>query len=293
LPVEQVTKTNIFVGLNSSKTSQLTVYSNFVSNNSNSNAMVIPVPFPSTVKFHDVSSIKNFFKSVDQSFYRLGANDFYSTNTTRGEKTKTALDVFSIGSYQVSLAHNLTDISRLNKDLFILSPGLAKTLEEHYSNSVWGFIVFVLARDKKDYNPFAFSHSLYNNKIYIPTRHYHDSLKTNSVGYMDRIGGIDTRSNPYEDQFNSMPMFNSRSVDENDSMADDWSHNIYLFNCGNSGSKSQLLQSMLNPEYKYACDRKLYWNRKLINFDLEACDGFEKYNIEGNHPNLDIMIPVC
>jgi hypothetical protein len=200
LPIEQVSKTNIFVGLNSSKTSQITIYSNFVSNNSNGNAMVIPVPFPSTVKFHDVSCIKNFFKIVDQSFYRMAqtfgmrSDSFSLTNSA---KTKSVLEVFSVGSYNVSLANNLSDISRLDKDVFTLSSGLAKTLGEHYSDPVWGFIVFILARDKKDYNPFAFSHALYNNKIYIPTRHYHDSMESGPVGYMERIGGLDTRSNPY------------------------------------------------------------------------------------------------
>jgi hypothetical protein len=301
LPIEQVSKTNIFVGLNSAKTHQITIYSNFVSNNSNGNAMVIPVPFPSTVKFHDVSCIKNFFKVVDQSFYRIAQtlgmrSDSYSFNMTNSAKTKSVLEVFSVGSYNVSLANNLSDISRLDKDVFILSPGLAKTLEEHYSDPVWGFIVFVLARDKKDYHPFAFSHALYYNKIYIPTRHYHDSMG-GSVGYMERIGGLDTRSNPYEDQFNKINsnsnVWNTTDMFGYGSMADDWSHNIYLFNCGQSGSKSQLLRSMLNQEYRYGWDKNLYWNRRLINFDLEACDGFEKYHIEGTHPNLDIMLPVC
>jgi hypothetical protein len=298
LPIEQVSNTKIFVGLNSTKTYQLTVYSNFVSNNSNGNAMVIPVPFPSTVKFHDLSQIKNFFKSVDQSFYKqsqtLGWTNSFSSDRIKGSKSD--LEVFSVGSYKVSLASNLQDISRLNKDIFVLSPGLAKTLESHYSNLVWGFIVFVLARDKKDYHPFAFSHALYNNKIYIPTRHYHDSLNTNNDGYMERIGGLDTRSNPYEDQFDKKEsaIWNGNQKSINDaSMADDWSHNIYLFNCGNSASKSQLLQSMLNPEYRYAWDQNLYWNRRLIDFDLDTCDGFEKYHIEGIHPNLDIMLPVC
>ncbi len=304
LPVEKVSKTNIFVGLDSSKTSQITIYSNFVSNNSNGNAMVIPVPFPTTVKFHDVSHINNFFKLVDKSFFRqaqtLSWSNSYSDSkgTTRSNST---LEVFSVGSYQVSLAQNLSDLSRLNKEIFILSPGLSNTLESNYSDSVWGFIVFVLARDKKDYHPFGFSHKLYNNKIYIPTRHYHETNNTNPVGYMERIGGIDTRTNPYDGldtrtgfySFENQFKPGSNSSNSHSNLADDWSHNIYLFNCGNSGSRSQLLQSMLNPEYKYSWDQNMYWNRRLINFDLMACDGFEKYHIEGSHPNLDLMLPVC
>ncbi len=312
LPVEQVSKTNIFIGLNSSKTHQITVYSNFVSNNSDGNAMVIPVPFPSTVNFHDVSHINNFFKVVDKSFYRISntlgmRGDSYSFNMSNSaSKSKSTLEVFSVGSYNVSLAQNLSDISRLDKNVFVLSPGLAKTLQSHYSDPVWGFIVFTLARDKKDYHPFGYSHALYNNKIYIPTRHYHETHgfaigSGSGVGYMERIGGLDTRSNPnaspFEDQksFSTWTGFNgSNSTNlSNSGLADDWSHNIYLFNCGQSGSRSQLLQSMLDPEYKYGWDQNLYWNRRLINFDLMECDGFEKYHIEGSHPNLDLMLPVC
>jgi len=293
LPVEQVSKTNIFVGLNSSKTHQITVYSNFVSNNSDGNAMVIPVPFPSTVNFHDVSPISNFFKVVDKSFYRVAQTYGYrSFSANSANVANSALDVFSVGNYNVSLANNLSDISRLNKNVFVLSPGLATTLQTHYSDPVWGFIIFTLARDKKDYHPFAFSHAVYNNKLYIPTRHYHETQGFSSeTGYMERIGGLDTRANPYEDQKGSSTLWNTNS--KNSDLADDWSHNIYLFNCGNSGSKSQLLQSMLNQDYKYAWDKNLYWNRRLINFDLMACDGFEKYHIEGIHSNLDLMIPIC
>jgi hypothetical protein len=266
--------------------------------------MVIPVPFPSTVSIHDVSHIKNFFKLVDKSFYRisntLGMRDGYSFNMSDSIKSRSTLEVFSVGSYNVSLAQNLSNISRLDKNVFVLSSGLAKTLQSHYSDPVWGFIVFVLARDKKDYHPFAFSHALYNNKIYIPTRHYHDThVMGSGVGYMERIGGLDTRSNlnanPFEDQksFNSQTGSKLYDLEHDSGLADDWSHNIYLFNCGQSGSKSQLLQSMLDPEYKYAWDNNMYWNRRLINFDLMACDGFEKYHIEGTHPNLDLMVPVC
>ncbi len=305
LPVEQVSKTNIFVGLNSSKSHQLTIYSNFVSNNSDANAMVIPVPHPSTVNFHNVSHINNFFKVVDKSFFRqaktLSWNNSSYSDSKGTSRARSDLEVFSVGSYQVSLAHNLSDLSRLNKEIFVLSPGLAKTLESNYSDPVWGFIVFVLARDKKDYHPFGFSHALYNNKIYIPTRHYHDTMNS-SGGYMERIGGLDTRTNPYDDLDSRSSSYQDQfkplrpsasSVKSSSSLADDWAHNIYLFNCGQSGSKSQLLQSMLNQDYKYSWDQNLYWNRRLIDFDLIACDGFEKYHIEGTHPNLDIILPVC
>jgi len=256
LPIEEVSKTNIFVGLNSSKTRQITIYSNYVSNNSDSNAMIIPVPFPRTVKFHNFSHMRNFFANVDKSFIK-------QTDNTVPNYTS-SLDVFNIGSYKVSLAQSFTELSRLDKDLFILSEGLEKDLLESYKENYWGFIVFVLAKDSKEYHPFAYSHDLLRRTLYIPTKHYHDHINSRSDHYSE---------------------FDTNRVE-------DWSHNIYLFNCGDSGSKSEILKSMLNENLVYKWNKNVYWDKKQIDFDLMECDRFEKYNIQGSHPNLDLMISV-
>ena len=250
LPVEKVDKTNIFVGLNSTKTRQITVYSNIVSNYSDGNAMVIPVPYPQTVKFHNMSYMVNFFQNVDKSFYKTNSN---------------SLEVIDLDNYRVSLALNFSDLSRLNKQVFLMSEGLSQMLLDNYKENYWGFIVFVLENNYKEYNPFSYSHNILNNQIYIPTRHYHshDSKHYNSH-------------------------------DSNTKIADDWSHNIYLFNCGISGQRSRILQSMLNQNYNfdYIWNNNLYWDRKKMDFDLMETNGFEKYHIEGSHPNIDLMLKV-
>lgn len=46
-----VTATKIFVAPDKTKTKQLTVYSNQVGSESNNNMMILPVPYPNTVKF--------------------------------------------------------------------------------------------------------------------------------------------------------------------------------------------------------------------------------------------------
>jgi hypothetical protein len=185
LPVEQVSKTNIFVGLNSNKSRQLTIYSNHVTNYSNANAMVIPVSNPSTVKFHDISHMKNFFANVDKSFIRqvsLLFNSSFSTNSYSADsaRSKAKLEVFSVGSYRVSLVPKLSELKLLDKDVFVLSDGLATKLSTYYKEDYWGFIVFVLAKESKDYHPFAYSHDVIDGNIYIPTRHYHDHAHNTS-----------------------------------------------------------------------------------------------------------------
>lgn len=288
LPVEQVSNTNIFVGLDRTKTRQITIYSNYISNHSDANAMVIPVPLDpntlssQTIMFHDMIGMRNFFKNVDKSFYRLsntpgyGSRSFSSVDSAKSTNS-TKLEVLNVGSYKVSLVPSLSDLSRLDKNIFILSDGLANILTNYYKDSYWGFIVFVLAKDSKEYHPFAYSHTLLNQQIYIPTRHYHNHMSQPKFGkissYLER---------------NENKQHNS-----NTATADDWSHNIYLFNCGKSGQNFKLLQSMLDPSYTYGWDKNLYWNRRLIDFDLLSCDGFEKYHIEGIHPNLDLILPLC
>ena len=61
--IQQVSKTKILVAPNSDNTRQLVVYSNYVNNVSNSNAMVLPVPLPHTIKFIDLSKYKRSKKT--------------------------------------------------------------------------------------------------------------------------------------------------------------------------------------------------------------------------------------
>ena len=52
--VENVSNTKILIATNLSTNRQLTVYSNTVANISHNNAMILPVPYPQTIQFHDL-----------------------------------------------------------------------------------------------------------------------------------------------------------------------------------------------------------------------------------------------
>ena len=67
-PVLLVNSTNIFVGPNKNYTRQITVYSNKVHNTKTDNAMILPVPYASTVQLFDLSKYPNFFKDIDNCF---------------------------------------------------------------------------------------------------------------------------------------------------------------------------------------------------------------------------------
>ncbi len=104
--VETVAKTKILVAVKPLTNRQLTVYSNSVNNTTDGNAMILPVPFPNTVTFHDLSDYKDIFTDCAKCIMKpKGPSKSYFSN---GISTNSApLKVFEVGSYQVSLALSL------------------------------------------------------------------------------------------------------------------------------------------------------------------------------------------
>lgn len=383
--VQNVSKTKILIAPNYNKTRQLTVYSNFVSNISDSNAMVLPVPLPNSIEFIDLSNYTNLFEDCAKCFYNpyRGRSLNLSTNSFNTKDDK-PLEVFNVGSYQVSLAKNLEQISRVDSRIFKLSDGLKQTLEMFYYQPYWGFIICKLAKGPESYHPFGYSHDIIDNKIYIPTRHYHQEAKWADVNGWALGLPIDPKQNPFslstwdESNIDNSPMFrqeqfgrtapeangwvgfgnslyedkksigygygnsngnrngNSNGFDnefgsnefgsnglakmssradnlrklkdtnyrtksnissgQNSSsneysyknVADDWSHSIYLLN----------LNPNLNEQIKQMNSCREIWDKsslfdpEKINFNFGYCNSFSKVQIDGTHPNIDLVIPV-
>lgn len=182
-----VSKTNIFVGYNEKK--QVTVYKNSIGTEVN-NAMIIPV-FGGNIEFLDMTGYKNFFDDCKNSFpviksARLG---FRSRNATFSDSE--SLEVFSVGSYNVSVAKSVDDIIRANADYFTVDSKLIETLRSSYKSDQWSFIIFAIKPGNSEYEPFAWTSPRIGTKLFIPTRHYHGS-------------------------------------GQNEYVADDWGHNIYI-----------------------------------------------------------------
>jgi hypothetical protein len=291
--IENVSDTNILISPNSDNTKQLVVYSNYINNLSQSNAMVLPVPNSSTLEFIDLTNYKNLFDDCKKCFYEPDAVPTYSLNCN---SKNSQLKVFNVGSYQVSVAMNLNQIQNVDKNIFNLSSGLNQMLNKYYNKSFFGFIICKLNSGKEKYHPLAYSHKIINSKIFIPTKHYHQEIKN-----------IQTLNNPYFNQNNyllnnqSYSFINNQnsSIDNlsnnslsnnkssNNEYADDWSHSIYLYNINlNNDDKIKKINS----------NNKLWnekiFNRNKINFDFGKCNNFEIIKINGNHPNIDLIIPI-
>lgn len=307
LEVSEVANTKILVGPNADKTKQITVYSNSVDNTSNHNAMILPVPFPESVEFIDLTAYSDVFDDCDkmckrEKFLSMNSSRSFSYDSSDAEEP---LKVFRVGSFDVSLARNLADLSRVNGQVFKLSQGCKGLLERTYTKPFWGFIICKLADGPEKYHPFAYSHRLVGGKVFVPTKHYHTDADSVPV-----IIGSDMRgrsSDKYtEHTIRNSPMFQpfineefaeNRQVNRkhtghstSDKMADDWAHNIYLINCNkyNGFVPPSMKHAGLNGQW----NGENHINRKLLSWDFGKITNFEKLSVHGTHPNTDLAI-VC
>lgn len=287
--VETVSGTKIFCGINKEKTRQITVYANTVENISTNNAMVLPVPFPNSVVFHNFEKYKDFFSDCEDCFVSNTLGMY--TNSYGVMSKRSLLEVYDVGSYKVSLAHSLQDLQRVDSSVFELSKGLEEMLKKYYSNQVFGFIICKLVNGKEKYHPFAYSHNISNEKIFIPTRHYHDD---NINSYYNDYGMFNNKSYT-SNTIDSSPMFSSwtnlsnkvKKQTLNQDYADDWDHEIYLYN----------IDLNSNPQIKKMDINNKEWNKSIninlnkIDFPLDKeCRIFNKLKINGNKPNTDIVL---
>lgn len=287
-PVEEVSNTQLFCGLNSNKTKQITIYANDVNNISHNNAMILPVPFPDSVKFHNLESYANFFDDCKSCFYNPNQMLYKSRslNATFSMNCTDSLEVVDVGSFKVSLAKNLSDLQRVNKNVFTLSNGLSSILGKHY-NDHFGFIICKLSKGKEKYHPFAYSHKIFNNKVFLPTKHYHDgqhvsmsdSLLNNNIGANQIVMQTLQNTNLF------LQRQNNNNYD--DRYADDWDHVVYLHNVDihSNSEVDQMDQSVFK------------WNNKVnikfnkLDFPLDRnCKLFKKAIIRGRHSNIDVIL---
>lgn len=196
-PVRSVNNTKIFVAPSlpfSSTERQLTVYLNSV-NTLDSNMMILPVPYPDSLKFEkSVMEYKFLFEDLYASL-RWPEELKYLSATTRSafSSSNRTLPVFSVGSYSVSVAPSIQDLDLLNTSIFSLPLDLKHMLEATYGPSVsnipFGFLCCKLQPGLQTYEPIAYSHKRpYSNKLFVPTKHYHAHQNQREVGGYSYFG---------------------------------------------------------------------------------------------------------
>lgn len=173
-----VHSTQILVAPDAGKVNQLTVYSNEVETDSKNNMMLLPVPYPESVKFVDLSSYATIFDDLNHAFHRV------AWSLSSGPKPK-CLKVVEVGSYLASLAMNVEELSNLDQETFgTVNDEIKDLLKTNYGKGIpFGFVVCKLkAGPKTKYHPFAYSHKMPgdifgNPFLFVPTRHEHGDEK--------------------------------------------------------------------------------------------------------------------
>jgi hypothetical protein len=70
------------------------------------------------------------------------------------------------------------------------------TLSMFYYQPYWGFIICKLSTGPELYHPFGYSHQIIDNKIYIPTRHFHRQPKWEEINSWALGLPLDPKQNP-------------------------------------------------------------------------------------------------
>jgi hypothetical protein len=283
--VVTVSDTKILCAISGDRRRQLIVYSNKVENVTNDNMMILPVPNASTLLFHDLTNYTDLFNDCEKCFIEP-ASGFFSTNDFNFSKNfkykSKPLNVFNVGSYQVSVANTLSDVTRADANVFQVSPSLNHFLTTHYSGSQWGFIFCKLQTGEGAhvYHPFGYSHDIFGDEVVVPTRHYHDH-------------GVNTQPQWLRPTTTPGPAlsygFGGFGGGFGGNGGEEWSHDIYFHNI--EPCKNQCVTEM-NSNKKIWDKPKTFNKDKIPNFSFGTTENFSKVQIKGNHPNRDLFISV-
>lgn len=286
--VKEVSHTKIMVATNAARTHQVTVYSNMVNSVTSENAMILPVPYPSSVRFADLSKYTTVFGDCQKDFFN--ARQTLSRSMSYGVKSQNSNDslaIFDVGSYSVSLANNVADLDRINES-FQITEECLQFMKSRYTAAFWGFIICKLKSGAHEYHPFGYSHALLNKIFFIPTLHYHVH-NNSSFPYMG-ASDLSGLAAPWESDHmsahlgykKSNPARLPASGPSESGMSDDWGHDIYVYN----GEPCEF--GSCEMTWGGSCSV----NSAKLQFPLAPCKQAQQLKLHGVHPNRDIFIKV-
>lgn len=286
-PVLTVNSTKILALPSRSGKRQLTVYRNAVAT-PDSNAMCLPVPNPTSVKFEKVP--KDIFKQCSSSFdygrMTLSAEGGYS-------RSRGYLEVQSHGSYDVILVPSMDDIDRIPPTFTTLSPEVVKFLTTSYP-STFGIVLCKLKKGSSDYEPFAYSHDIQENKqLFFPTKHFHVHTVSNTSNTTKRgesawdsgFGPLLGEDSPsWGFPFNTASLLGKNTPNVvSTHFADDWDHEIYSAQTPAWCHESNKMMKNTN---------EIKWSDMPSEFNLGSSLSLRCKEMVGHGANIDIEMPI-
>jgi hypothetical protein len=181
--VHKVAKTNIFVAPLEDGQRQLTVYSNVVDLSEDQGVMVLPLPFPpgrptrnhpqvgsAQVEFVDLTAYPQLFDDLKSITLDLAPNPIGKSRGGGGGGK--SLAVVDVGSYKASFVPTMADFKHLDSSEFPVKPEVLQFMRSQYQEDRTAFVVCRLQKSKA-YHPFGYIHFITDQRMFIPTMHYH------------------------------------------------------------------------------------------------------------------------
>jgi hypothetical protein len=252
--VATVAKTKLLVAPSLGGARQLTVYANAVTSLVRGNAMVLPVPHPETLAFHDLSGYATLFDDCAACFERPLPRSIPDGARRSAAGSRPALAVVTVGSYHASVVPSLDDFDRLDASLLRVPANVGALLAATYAGRPFGFIVCALREGAAAYHPFAYSHALETaGTLFVPTLHAHEHEHGDGDGADGGGRGGKARA--------------------------DWDHTIHVV----GGDDAQ----WLDAPWTRAAEARLDTAKLPAGFLLDpAAMGLRR--IKGAHPNVDL-----
>ncbi len=170
VPVDSVRNTRIYASASESQPNiQLTIFKNDVDCHYGGCHMILPVPYPRTVRFHpppvhppNVSPYLNFLERVEQAFD--------SSERDRFRPTPPRFYPNAIGRYEVvEVLDSIRELRELNRREVILHQDTLDELADIYYQPHWGFILIKILEGDFDYEPICYSHRMLFDQLYVPS----------------------------------------------------------------------------------------------------------------------------
>lgn len=170
VPTDSVRNTRIYVSPSPSQPrQQLTIYKTEVNTRFEAGWLILPVPYPETVRLHrpaqpyppSTNPYLDFLNRVESAF------------DDRERHRARHVEPVRVSSYErMDIIHSMEDLQEFNEREDILPEPVMEQLAEIYHEPYWGFLLCAIRQGSHLYEPICYTHRTIAENLYIPSLIY-------------------------------------------------------------------------------------------------------------------------
>lgn len=171
-PVNRISDTRIYVSHSEfQRDQQLTVYSNVIDNDMPDNFLILPVPYPETIRFYNREDRQDgtlFLDRLEDAFspYEEHRRRFRHVNPVTPAREDYEAD------YRVLDVMPMETFSRSNQYNGYLPNEIVEEMMDIYSEPYWGVIILQIGIGNFRYRPLIYTHRRVHEDMFVPTFHF-------------------------------------------------------------------------------------------------------------------------